>query len=292
MATNPSSCAERKILIHPNGQTTAYIQDNYTDPWKPAETILIQHGFARTADHFYHWVPALARRYNVIRRDLRGHGYSSYPGSTQDYDYSTATILEEIKDTLDQLHLQRVHFLGESTSGMLAEAFAATYPDRVSSVIVCSSPTHLPLAAQQFLAFGVESWPEACRRGSRDWAEKLAASPGTIASADPGYIKWWIDQVAVSDGEGLAGYAEFLGRLDSRPYLSKIQAPMLILAPSSSALVSVQSMEDLLAQVKTAKVQLIQSQGHEIYLEPESQRAVLQFLDELKAKEDSRSGQS
>lgn len=282
--TSAAGCAERKIILHPNGQTTAYIHDTFTDPWRPAETILIQHGFARTADHFYHWVPALSRRYNVIRRDLRGHGSSSYPQPGEDYDYSTATILEEIKDTLDQLGVQRVHFLGESTSGMLAEAFAATYPDRVSSVIVCSSPTYLPLAAQQFLAFGMDSWPDACRKlGSRKWAERLAASPGTLASTDPAYVKWWTDQVAISNGQGLAGYAEFLCQLDSRTFLDKIQAPMLILAPTNSAVVTVESMRELAAKVPTTKLQLIESRGHEIYFEAAEacQNSVLDFLSEI-----------
>ncbi|KAF7553266.1 hypothetical protein G7Z17_g3763 [Cylindrodendrum hubeiense] len=282
--SSASSRSERRVLLHPNGQTTAYIQDNFTDPWKPTETILIQHGFARTADHFYHWIPALARRYNVIRRELRGHGYSGYPQPGQDYEYSTATILEEIKDTLDQLGLQRVHFLGESTSGMLAEAFAATYPDRVSSIIVCSSPTYLPLAAQEFFAFGMESWPDACRKlGSRKWAERLTASPGTLASSDPAYHKWWTDQVAISDGQGLAGYAEFLCTLDARPFLPMIQAPMLILAPTNSAVVSVESMRDLAEKVPTARLQLIESQGHEIYFEAAEacQSAVLAFLEDI-----------
>ncbi|OIW34933.1 alpha/beta-hydrolase [Coniochaeta ligniaria NRRL 30616] len=278
----------RETIRHPNGQSTAFFYDSFADPWKPAETILIQHGFCRTAHHFYHWVPALARKYNVVRRELRGHGGSSIPGEGDGYDYSTATIIDEIRDTLDQLGVQRVHFLGESTSGMLAEIFAATYPDRVASVIVCSSPTHLPEAAQRFLAFGLPSWPEACRRlGSREWVERLAASPGTLASEDPAYKRWWVDRVAESEGEGLAGYAEFLGRLDSRPYLGDIKAPMLILAPTNSAVVTVESMEDLKARVALAQLQLIPSPGHEIYAEQaeQCQVAVLAFLEGLQKPE-------
>ncbi|UPL02384.1 hypothetical protein LCI18_013318 [Fusarium solani-melongenae] len=275
----------REYIRHPNGQTTSYFYDSFVDPWRPSETILIQHGFARTADHFYHWVPALARRYNVIRRDLRGHGGSSFP-TDQDgsYDYSTATILEEIKDTLDQLKIGKVHFVGESTSGMLAEIFAATYPDRIHSVIICSSPTHLPQAAQKFLAFGKPSWPAACRElGSLGWAEQLAASSGTVSSSDPDYVKWWIDKVAVSDGEGLASYAEFLCKLDSRPYLSRIKVPMLILCSTNSAMVTVESMRELATQVPTARLEAIEAKGHEIYAEVADKclDKVSEFLESL-----------
>ncbi|KAH7133880.1 Alpha/Beta hydrolase protein [Dactylonectria macrodidyma] len=276
----------RQFIRHPNGQTTAYLHDTFVDPWRPAETILIQHGFGRTAEHFYHWVPALARRYNVIRRELRGHGGSSVPkpGQNDAYDYSADTIIDEIKDTLDQLGIERVHFVGESTSGMLAEIFAATYPGRVHSVIVCSSPTHLPLAAQQFLAFGKSSWPAACRElGSRGWAEQLATASGTVSSSDSAYLEWWMDRVAVSDGEGLASYAEFLGGLDSRPYIGRIRAPMLVLCPTNSAMVTIESMQELAAQVPRAQLQMIEAKGHEIYAEAEDQclAKVLEFLSGL-----------
>ncbi|KAF4806868.1 putative aminoacrylate hydrolase RutD [Colletotrichum siamense] len=262
--------SKRETIRHPNGQVSAYMLDSFVDPWRPAETILLQHGFARTADHFYHWVPALSRHYNVLRRDLRGHGESSYPEPGQDdaYDYSLATIMEEIKDTLDQLNIEKVHFVGESTSGMLAEIFAAKYPQRVLSVIVCSSPTHLPQSAQEFLAFGKGSWPEACRQlGSREWARRLAAANGTVVSDDPEYLAWWIEKVAASDGEGLASYADFLSRLDARPFLGSITAPMLILSPTNSALVTVKSMEELAATVPKAELGIIDSKGHEIYAE-------------------------
>lgn len=72
---------------------------------------------------------------------------------------------------LDYIRVQQVHFFGESTNGMIAMAFAALYPNRVSSITLCPSPTHPPVAAREFFAFGMESWPTACRElGSYGWA--------------------------------------------------------------------------------------------------------------------------
>jgi pimeloyl-ACP methyl ester carboxylesterase len=277
----------RQSIRHSNGQTTSYIYDTFVDPWRPAETVLIQHGFARTAEHFYHWVPALARRYNVIRRELRGHGGSSYPKEGDEYDYSIDTIVTEIKDTLDQLAIDKIHFIGESTSGMLAEIFAATYPDRVRSIVICSSPTHLPQAAQDFLAFGMESWPDACLKlGSRGWAERLKGAAGTQASRDEAYLSWWQDKVAVSDGAGLAGYARFLGTLDSRKYLEKIRCPVLILCPTGSVMMTVESMEEVAAKIPNARLELIRSTGHEIYAEAADTciEKVIAFLASLESQ--------
>ncbi|KAK5054411.1 hypothetical protein LTR84_001301 [Exophiala bonariae] len=269
------------ILQHPGGQTTHVIQDDFHDPWIPTETILIQHGFARHSAFWYHWIPVLARTYRVIRRDARGHGLSSVPSEDSAYKYNIDTICEEIIDTLDQLGIEKVHFFGESTSGMVGEILAAKYPHRLHSLIVCSSPTNLPPMALQLFAFGHESWPKACRAlGSRGWAEALSKVPGTVSVPDPEYIRWWIDQVAISSGEGLARYAQFLSQLDSRPYLNHITVPMLILAPANSVATKLEEQRFIQAQVKGAKMVVINSKGHEIYVEaPEQcQNAVLEFL--------------
>jgi len=201
------------------------------------------------------------------------------------YEYNLDTILAEIVDTLDQLGLEKVHFVGESTSGMLGQALAARHPDRLHSLIVCSSPTYLPPPALELFAFGKSSWPAACRElGSRGWAEALRKIPGTMSVPDPEYAQWWVDQVAVSSGEGLAGYAEFLSTLDSRPFLKDIRVPMLILAPAKSAATKLEEQMGIQEQVKGSKVVVIHGTGHEIYVEKaeDSQSAVLEFLGSLR----------
>jgi len=274
------------FITHPSGQTTHYIADDFTDPWKPRETVLIQGGFARHAGFFYHWVPALSRRYNVIRRDPRGHGLSSAPSVADNPQaYTLDAILGDIIDTLDQLGIEKVHFFGESTSGLIGEIFAAKFPGRLLSLTVCSSPTYLPIATQQFLAMDCESWPSACRKlGARGWAKKLAELPGTTTAPDEAYSNWWLDQISISSGEGLASYAEFLSTVDSRPYLSQISVPMLILAPTRSAATKLDEQRAIQAEVRNCKLVIIDGPGHEIIMEAAEacQKAFLTFLDGIR----------
>ncbi|KIX08527.1 uncharacterized protein Z518_03183 [Rhinocladiella mackenziei CBS 650.93] len=270
-----------EFITHPSGEITHYIADCHSDPWKPRETILLQGGFARHAAFFYQWVPALSRHYRVIRRDLRGHGLSSAPSILQKPEaYTLETILSDILDTLDQLGIQKVLFFGESTSGILGEIFASRYPERVLSLAVCSSPTHLPKATQEFLAVGQQAWPEACRAlNSRGWAQALSGRPGTMASTEPAYRKWWLDQISVSSGEGLASYAEFLCTIDSRPVLGKITVPMLILAPTRSAATSIAAQREIQQQVGNGcKLVEIAGAGHEIYSE-EAEKCIAAYLE-------------
>ena len=271
-------------ITHPSGQKTHYLEDDFTDPWKQRETVIIQHGFARHAAFWYHWIPTLSRHYRVIRRDARGHGLSDYPPypSNGTYDYRVDTIGGEIIDTLDQLKLQKVHFLGESTSGILACILAAKYPDRLHSLTICSTPTHLPPAAQRLFAFGHDDWPTACLKlGSRGWAQSLSKIPGTVSMPDEEYVKWWIEQVAVSSSEGLAGYAEFLCKIDCSPFLPHIKVPTLILAPMRSAATTVEDQKAMQASIPGSQLEVVDAAGHEIYVqEPVAcQKAFLSFLD-------------
>jgi pimeloyl-ACP methyl ester carboxylesterase len=276
----------RTYVVHTNGQRTHYISDDFTDPWKPRETILIQHGFGRHARFWYHWIPILSRKYRVIRRDLRGHGYSSFPSPEEklEYQYNLDTILQELIDTLNQLDIKKVHFLGESTGGMLGEILAAKHPERLLSLTVCSTPTHLPPPALQLFAFDRKDWPTACRElGSRGWAEALCRIPGTIPISDAEYLPWYLDQIAISDGEGLAQYAEFLSTLDARPFISHIQVPMFVLAPTESVAVKVEEQKILADSIERCQIALVEGGGHEIYVTraERCQGLFLEFLDTL-----------
>ncbi|KAF4554502.1 Alpha/beta hydrolase-like protein 1 [Elsinoe fawcettii] len=283
MSTHPEPPG--RILTHPNRQTTHVVIHDFTDPWLPHETILIQHGFARHSAFWYHWIPLLARQYRVILRDLRGHGFSSAPSPDSPYAYTLDTIISEILDTLDQLGETKMHFIGESTSGMLGEILAAGHPERLHSLTIISSPTYLPAKALEMFAFGHADWPTACRElGSKGWATALSKVPGTVSVPDPKYVEWWIEQVGVSSAQGLAGYAAFLSTLDARPYLERIEVPMLILAPANSAATKVEEQRGIMEQVRGAKLVVVHGRGHEIYVEraEECQREVLEFIASLK----------
>ncbi|KAH7378726.1 Alpha/Beta hydrolase protein [Pyrenochaeta sp. MPI-SDFR-AT-0127] len=278
----------RTFIVHPSGQRTHYILDNFTDPWKPQETILIQHGFGRHSAFWYHWIPVLSRKFQVIRRDLRGHGHSSFPGVEErpKYNYAMDNILVEIVEMLDELGIEKVHFLGESTGGILGEILAAKYPERLLSLTVCSTPTHLPPAALQLFAFDKKDWPTACRElGARGWAEALASIPGTIPISDSNYLPWYLDQIAISDGEGLAQYAEFLSKLDARPFLDLIRIPTLILAPTQSAAVKAEDQKRLAESIQGSKLMFVDGVGHEIYVTQAAtcQARLLDFLDAVKS---------
>jgi pimeloyl-ACP methyl ester carboxylesterase len=289
------------FVHHPNGQTSFYHIDTFIHPWLPSgkkETVLIQHGCAHTSEFFYHFVPRLASDYIVIRRDARGHGQSSYPKRLSpwsdqdnnfyegDYEYTPATIVGEIVDFLDRLGIDRVHFVGEATSGEIGVILAAMHPDRVASLVTISSPTMLPSPAIKLFSVGRTSWPEAVMElGARGWAAEMAKQPGTLPiHRGKDYMDWWYHEADNIPREGLAGYVIFLSKLTSRPYLHQVRCPMLILAPTNSAAVPMEESRFVQSQIPHAKLVAIDGPGHEIYSEraDECLDAMVQFYRELR----------
>ena len=139
-----------------NNYETHYELDDFTDPWKPAETIVIQHGLGRSYRFWYHWVPLLARHYRVIRRDMRGHGQSADPGPNQ--AWSVEELLTDIKGFLDALNLDRVHYVGESIGGLLGIACAVRWPERFKSLTLCAGAIKIPPSVQRHFAVGYADW--------------------------------------------------------------------------------------------------------------------------------------
>lgn len=240
------------------------------------------------------WAKTFSGKNRVIRRDVRGHGRSSHPDKTSSssYKYDEDTICAEIIDMLDQLKIPKVHFLGESTAGMVGEILAVKHPDRLHSLTICSSPTYLPPAALEMFAFGYEDWPTALRKlEACGWAERLSKIPGTVPASNPAdpnlvYLQWWLDQISISSSEGPAQYAEFLTTLDARPYLQHIKTPMLILAPANSAATKVQQRENIQRRVPRSTLKVINGEGHEIYIDMiyECQLAVMEFFARLRGE--------
>ena len=59
-------------LKREHGVEIHYRVDDFTDPWHEADAVLLIHGNNESGLAWYGWVPHLARRYKVVRPDMRG----------------------------------------------------------------------------------------------------------------------------------------------------------------------------------------------------------------------------
>ncbi|HEX6290954.1 MAG TPA: alpha/beta fold hydrolase [Herpetosiphonaceae bacterium] len=105
-------------------------------PEHPAQTLVLIHGFSGASISFQPLLP-LARRYRILALDLRGHGRSDRPAD----GYTVAQMADDIAAALDALGVDKpVVVVGSSAGGFVATELALRYPDRVSRVVLITSP--------------------------------------------------------------------------------------------------------------------------------------------------------
>ena len=78
-----------------------YEVDDFTDPWREPETVLLLHGNAESGDAWYGWVPHLARHYRVVRPDMRGFGAST--PMPRDFPWTFDRLIEDFTSLMDRL---------------------------------------------------------------------------------------------------------------------------------------------------------------------------------------------
>ena len=110
-------------------------------------------GFARNATFWNRWVPAIAETHRVYRPDLLGCGLSDQPPNG--YRYAPETIGTQVLAVLDGLCLSKMHWVGESSGGIIGLLLAAVHPDCIASLVLCNTPTRIRDHIKRRYAFRV-----------------------------------------------------------------------------------------------------------------------------------------
>src|SRR5215468_2680916 len=144
-----------------------YEVDDFTDPWRRPQTVLLLHGNAESGLAWYGWVPSLARRYRVVRPDMRGFGAST--PMPREFPWTLDGLIDDFCRLMDALGVERFHLIGAKIGGTIARAFAARRPARVRTLTVVGTPTPYRTGAAErvpalIAAFeqpqGVEHWAQ------------------------------------------------------------------------------------------------------------------------------------
>ena len=122
-----------------DGVRLHYAMHDYTDPWKQAPILILQHGYSRSSRFWWSMIPYLSRFFRVVCPDLRGLGESS-----KDFDLDTGITVENyVADLIaiaDSLRADTFHYCGESLGGIIGMVLAAHHPDRVRTLSLLAAP--------------------------------------------------------------------------------------------------------------------------------------------------------
>jgi pimeloyl-ACP methyl ester carboxylesterase len=251
--------------------------DDYLWPWEAPTPVLMMHGFARNAAFWNRWVPPIADSRRIFRPDLLGCGASDIPATG--YGYTAEEIGAQILAVLDAFSLTRVHWVGESSGGIIGLLLAAAHPERIASLALCNTPTRISDEIRGIYSLGQESTAAAIRaHGTGEWCRQTLVYRLDLEHASADLQEWVIAEMDKTRPEVAAAMHECFESVDVRPLLAEIKAPVLMLSGDNSRIASEQ--QKIFADtLPHGRLELFAGYGHGVnLLQPERcARTALEF---------------
>ncbi len=270
-------------ILKRSGQPTLhYSVDDFTDPWKKAPSLILQHGYGRSGKFWTSWVPYLSRFYRVVRPDLRGLGESEAPADLET-GLTVANYISDLVALIDTLGAP-VHYCGESLGGILGMVLAAEHPDKLRSLSLVAAPILINKDTQRTFAFGHATWQEALRTmGSRGWADAANSATRFPEGTDPGLLAWYADEMGKSRVEVLERMSRIASSVDATPYLERIRTPTLGLYPAQAPVTIQEQEKTIRAGIRGIRIVHVPSRHHAIQniMPATLARQVLHFIAQL-----------
>ena len=210
-----------------------YEDDDFTDPWRKSETVIIHHGNERSSRFWYRWVLPLARQYRVIRVDARGFGGSTLP--PPGYTWSLGGFINDLERLVDALELDRVHLIAETGATFISLGFAHQHPERLRSLTVCPPSFAGSKEGASSATNSLQQSRDAVdSEGMEAWVRRTMHYRLDLSRADPEYVEWFAQEMSKTPKEAAFGvYGALIGQ-DFLGNLPQVKVSTLVLVSEGS----------------------------------------------------------
>src|SRR5262249_43647369 len=168
-------------------------------------------------------MPALAKKFRILRYDTRGHGESSVtPGP-----YAIDLLAKDVVSLLDFLHLNRVHFCGLSMGGMIGMWLGINVPERLDKLHFCGTTGKNG---------NVETWNTGIETVRKDGMKPIAAAAierwftAVFREKNPAAVAATREVLDETKPEGYAACCAAVRDFDFRDKVSGLRLPVLAIA--------------------------------------------------------------
>jgi pimeloyl-ACP methyl ester carboxylesterase len=190
--------------------------------------LLIAPGFISHLDHFWE-EPELARFLHELKSftrlilfDKRGTGLSDRTVGIPHLEER----IDDIRAVLDASHSKQAVLVGVSEGGAMAILFAATYPERVSALILDSAIMYAPTDVPSLKNSDSSEWENAALQtwGTGKSLRHFAPS----RADDPHMVGWWatLERISVSPSAPLVCHSHLSMPNDPRLPLQRAWHPV------------------------------------------------------------------
>ena len=218
----------------------------------------------------------MAAMYREFTRDFTVYAFSRI--NELPAGYTTRDMAWDLAQAMEQLGIEKADILGVSMGGMIAQHFAADYPEKVDKLIL----TVTAARPNPILTESIEEWIALARAG--DHGAFMDSNLRRIYSES--YYqknKWMIPAVAKltkpKTYDRFFIQAEACLTHDASHRLGLIQAPTLVVGGEKDLALGGEASRELAAGIADAKLHMYEQWGHGLYEEEKDfNRLVLDFL--------------
>jgi pimeloyl-ACP methyl ester carboxylesterase len=181
----------------------------------------------------------------VVTFDKRGQGLSDRISDAP----SLEQRMDDVRAVMDEIGSPRVVIVGFSEGAAMSLLFAATYPERVTQLVLFGGFAVVPFLAnandlEERIAQRIKVW------GTREMMKTVVVSQASNQDAISQFAK--LERLSASPGT-VRAISLLNAQIDVRPILPSVQVPTLVLHRRTDARVPIEIGRDLAKQIPTAK---------------------------------------
>lgn len=214
-------------------------------------------GFVSHLEHMWQ-EPRLARFWQrlasscrLILFDKRGVGLSDRVGYAPTLEHT----MDDILSVMDVVGVERAVLFGVSEGGPNSALFAATYPHRVSGLILYGTVAKFTRAPHYPWALTREQWSRWLKYLLDNWGTAVSVEGfAPTLAGDDDFRQWWAQMLRLSSSPGaVQAVLEVAQDIDVRHVLPAIGVPTLVLHREDDIMMRVEGGRYLAEQIPTAK---------------------------------------
>ena len=241
--------------------------------------LLLIAGLASDSQSWGSALPALAEHFTVICPDNRGVGRSK----PADAPVSIEKMADDCAALVRSLGYEKVHVLGHSMGGFVAQKMAVRFPELVDRLVLAGSGSKFSARNAALFSDAVETLergadPVLWFRNFFYWLFTPAffEQPGMLDAAVNYALTYPWPQETVS----FRNQVEAVRNFDATADLPKITSPTLVLTGAEDLLFTPGESREFAARLPNAALEVIEGAAHSIHMEQGSEfvRATIEFL--------------
>lgn len=221
---------------------------------------------------YAHMLRRLSSFSRLIRFDKRGTGLSDRASGLPDLE----TRMDDVRAVMDAAGSERAALFGYSEGGPMCCLFAATYPQRVSALVIYASYAKRRDPDEDYpWAATWEQRQEYAAEVERDWG-KQADRVRMGADIDAPLAEWWLRRCRAAASPGAARDLILMNsQIDVRPVLPAITTPTLVLHRTGDQDSNVEEGRYIAKHIPGARFVELAGDSHVLSVDPD------QVIDEV-----------